>query len=497
MKQLIGRHTWFILIFSGLLATSCKVGKDYVRPELNLPETYRQTDSLADTVNIGEIPWRDFFTDSTLLTLIDTAIANNYDMRTALKNIEIANQSLRQARAAFLPEVSTQLAGVEKQWRSRDYYSSPSSNWYGQEGKGEAPEVLYVNQSQYFSELNVSWELDVWGKMRRQKESALAEYLQTYEARKAVQTALVAAIADGYYNLLMLDEQMEVAKRNLQLNDSTLQIVKLQRDAGEVTALAVQQTESQMLVAASLIPQLEQEIALQENTLMALTGRMPGDVRRSSKLDDFDAENELAAGVPLSMVANRPDVREAELALRSANAQAGVAQAYRYPTLTISASGGLNAMLPQNWFNIPGALFGGIIGGVTQPIFSGRRLKTQHEIAKLERDKAELNFQQVVLDAVNEVTNSLVMIEKLEEQHQIAEKRVATSRLGVKNANLLFRSGYATYLEVITAQSNALNSELDLVAIKQQQLNAKVALYKALGGGWKNAAQDDGQFPLQ
>lgn len=252
-----------------------------------------------------------------------------------------------------------------------------------------------------------------------------------------------------------------------------------------------------MLVAASLIPQLEQEIALQENTLMALTGRMPADVVRSSKLDDFVAENELTAGVPLSMVANRPDVREAELALRSANAQAGVAQAYRYPTLTISASGGLNAMLPQNWFNIPGALFGGIIGGVTQPIFSGRRLKTQHEIAKLERDKAELNFQQVVLDAVNEVTNSLVMIEKLEAQHRIAEKRVATSRLGVKNANLLFRGGYATYLEVITAQSNALNSELDLVAIKQQQLNAKVALYKALGGGWKDAAQNNGQLFLQ
>src|SRR5690606_14244673 len=181
--------------------------------------------------------------------------------------------------------------------------------------------------SQYFSEINVSWELDIWGKIRRQKESALAEYLQTYEARKAVQTALVAAIADGYYNLLMLDEQLEVARRNLQLNDSTLHIVKLQRDAGEVTALAVQQTESQMLVAASLIPQLEQEVTVQENTLMALTGRMPRDVVRSGRLDDFVTEDNLAAGVPLSMVANRPDVREAELALRSANAQVGVAQA--------------------------------------------------------------------------------------------------------------------------------------------------------------------------
>ncbi|WP_257658150.1 efflux transporter outer membrane subunit [Parapedobacter lycopersici] len=492
MKQSSMQYSRLALLFIPLLVASCNVGKDYVRPDLDLPDTYRQADSLnSDTTHIGDIPWRDFFTDSTLVGLIDTAIANNYDMQAALKNIEIANQSLRQSRAAFLPEVEAQLGGVNQQWRSRDYYSNPSSNWYERPGEGEPPENLYRLQSQYSSEINVSWELDIWGKIRRQKESALAEYLQTYEARKAVQTALVAAIADGYYNLLMLDEQLEVARRNLQLNDSTLHIVKLQRDAGEVTALAVQQTESQMLVAASLIPQLEQEVTVQENTLMALTGRMPRDVVRSGRLDDFVTEDNLASGVPLSMVANRPDVREAELALRSANAQVGVAQAYRYPALTINASGGLNAMLPQNWFNIPGALFGGIIGGVTQPIFSGRRLKTQHEIARLERDKAELGFQQVVLDAVNEVTNALAMIDKLHEQYEIAEKRVTTSRLGVKNANLLFRSGYATYLEVITAQSSALTSELDLVAVKQQQLNAKVALYKALGGGWKDVREDN------
>jgi len=295
----------------------------------------------------------------------------------------------------------------------------------------------------------------------------------------------VAAVAEGYYNLLMLDAQLEVAQRNLKLNDSTLQIVKLQRDAGEVSSLAIQQTQSQMLVAASLIPQLEQEIVIQENTLMALTGRMPDGVYRSSALTDWRMQETYDSGVPLQLLANRPDVREAELALRAANAEAGVAQAYRYPTLTIDATGGLNAMLPQNWFNIPGALFGGLISGVTQPIFSGRRLKTQHEITKLERDKAEIGFQQTVMDAVHEVTNALVMIDKLNEQHTIAEQRVATAQLGVKNANLLFKSGEATYLEVITAQSNALNSELDLVSIKQQQLNAKVTLYKALGGGWK------------
>lgn len=484
MKAII-RHTGLALISGCFLLSACKMGKDYVRPALPLTDTFRGSNQTTDSATIADIPWNDFFTDSMLTMLIDSAIVNNYDMQTALKNIEIANQSLRQSRAAFLPEIEAQLGGTNHQWRSRDFYGSPSSGWYDQEGEGSPPENLFMYQSQYASSIGVSWELDIWGKLRRQKESALAEYLQTFEAQKAIQTSLVAAIAEGYYNLLMLDAQLEVAQRNLKLNDSTLQIVKLQRDAGEVSSLAIQQTQSQMLVAASLIPQLEQEIAIQENSLRALTGRMPDSVYRSSALMDWRMQGAYDAGVPLQLLVNRPDVREAELALRAANADVGVAQAYRYPSLTIEASGGINAMLPQNWFNIPGALFGGIISGVTQPIFSGRRLKTQHEIAKLERDKAEISFQQTVMDAVHEVTNALVMIEKLNEQYAIGEQRVTTAQLGVKNANLLFKSGEATYLEVITAQSNALNSELDLVSIKQEQLNAKVALYRALGGGWK------------
>ena len=487
MKQITWQIGLVAVVFSLLLA-SCKVGRNYVRPETGLADTFlgaARPDSLTDTANIADIPWSDFFTDSMLMMLIDSAIANNFDMQAALKNIEIANQSVRQSRAAFFPQINAELGGTNHQWRSQDFYSSPSSGWYEREDHGTPPEDMYLYQSQYFSSISMSWELDIWGKLRRQKESTMAQYLQTFEAQKAIQTSLVATIAKGYYNLLTLDAQLEVAERNLRLNDSTLQIVRLQRDAGEVSSLAIQQTESQMLVAASLIPELEQQIAIQENALMALTGRMPDSVYRSSALTDWHMQETYDAGVPLQLLANRPDVREAELALRAANAEVGVAQAYRYPSLTIQAEGGLNAMLPQNWFNIPGALFGGLISGVTQPLFSGRRLKTRHEIAKLERDKAEIGFQHTVLDAVHEVTNALVMIDKLNEQLAITEQRVATAQLGVKNANLLFKSGEATYLEVITAQGNALNSELDLVSIKQEQLNAKVTLYKALGGGWK------------
>ncbi len=485
MKYAIRYIPILLAIAGALLVSACKVGKDYVRPELTLPVHYRGTDSLPDTTNIGRIPWREFFTDRFLVELIDSALSNNPDMRIALKNVEIANQSLRHSRAALLPQLEANLGNVNQQWRSRDFYSSPSSGWYNREGQPEPPENMYMYQSQFSSGLSLSWELDIWGKMRRMNEQAFAEYMQTFEGRNITQTALVAAISEGYYNLLMLDAQLEVARSNLRLNDSTLQIVRLQREAGEVTSLAVQQTENQLLTAAGLIPQLEQEISVQENTLMALTGRMPDSVRRSSQVERLIAIDTIAVGVPLHMVANRPDVRSAELELRAANAAVGVSQAYRYPALTINASGGVNAMLPGNWFNIPGALFGGIIGGLSQPVFAGRRLKTNYEIARLERDQAEISFQQTVLDAVSEVTNALISLQKQEEQLAIARKQVATSQLSVRSADLLFRSGEATYLEVITAQSNALNSELSLVQMQQEQFNTIITLYRSLGGGWR------------
>lgn len=471
-----------------LLMNACRVGKDYVRPETDLPDLYRYGGNFIDSteVSLSDVSWQDFFADTTLLHLIDLALINNYDMRKAVKNIEIANQYVFQSKAAYLPQLDAELAGINQQWRSDNFYSGPSSKWYGEDGPGDtAPNSLFQYQSQYYSMLSSSWEIDIWGKLRRQKEVAVAEYLQTDEARKAIQTSLVSSVAEGYYNLMMLDAQLEVARRNATLSDSTLRMVKLQYEAGEITALAVQQTESQKLIALSLVPSLEQDIAIQENMIMALTGQMPDRIERSGRLNDIKLRDSLEVGVPLQLVSNRPDVRMSELALQAANAEVGVAQAFRYPSLTLSANIGINAMLPQNWLNIPGSLIGGFIGGITQPVFSGRRLKTRHEVAKLERDKAELEFHQVILDAATEVSNALVKVEKLKERSGIAEQRVSTSELAVKNANLLFRSGYASYLEVITAQSNALNSELDLVRIKQQQLNAKVELYRALGGGWK------------
>lgn len=478
----------FLYLFIGVFSlVGCKVGEKYKQPDLHTPDTFRGTWDTEDSdSSLSQISWRQFFKDSSLVTLIDSALSYNYDLRIALKNIEIADRNLRINKLQYLPTVDANIATVNQQYRSKDFYGSASSKWYGQNGK-EAPESLAKYQSQYATGLEFSWEVDVWGKIAHQGDVLKAKWLDTQEAKTAIQTKLIANIATGYFNLLMLDAQIEVAKRNLQLNDSTLRMIKLQFDAGEITALAIQQTESQRLVAASLIPDLEKEITIQENSLRMLVGDMPNAVNRNNTLNDslVSFSQDISLGSPLDIIRNRPDIKQAEYGLIAANAEMNISQIMRYPQLSLSGVFGVNAMLAKNWFNIPGALLGGFAGELTAPIFRSKKLKNQYDVAKIEREKAELTFQRQVMEAVGEVSNTIITVDKQREQLSLAEQRVANSELAVKNASLLFKSGYATYLEVITAQSNALKSELDLVELKQRQLNACVSLYRALGGGWR------------
>jgi len=342
----------------------------------------------------------------------------------------------------------------------------------------------FVESYQAF--VGLSWEVDIWGKLRSQKEIVLAEYIQTYEASKAVQTQLVADIAQGFFNLLMLDRQLEIAKGNLALSDTFLRATQLLRDAGLTNTLAVQRAASQQQATALLIPQLEQSITIQENALQVLTGHLPGAISRSALLKDFVVADYLSAGLPIAMVSRRPDVRSDEMALMAANAQAGIAQANMYPALNLTAGGGLESFKASNWFNIPNSLFGLAAGTIAQPVFQRRQLKTQYEVAKLRREEAVIRFRQSVLQATGEVSDALVQIDKLKQQKDIATGQTDTLQRAVVNAKLLFRADLANYLEVITAQENLLLAELNLASIQRQHLSAMVELYRALGGGWKN-----------
>lgn len=462
-----------VLILLVTLLASCKVSKDYQRPELALPTEYRNV-PYGDTATIADMGWKEFFPDTTLQRLIERGITYNYDLQIALKRIDIAQQQVKQAKMLQLPSLDLRLAGT---------YNRPSKNSLN--GISASSFLKSNHIENYITSFDLSWEADIWGKIRRQQQATVGQYLQTYEATKAVQTRLVADIARGFFNLLMLDKQLEVAKHNLELSNNTLKLTNLLKDAGEVTSLSVQQSEAQREAIALLIPQLEQDITIQENALQVLTGQMPKSIDRQVKLSDFKATDSLATGVPAALVSRRPDVRAAEMSVLIANAQLGIAQASMYPSLIISASGGIESFKSSNWFNIPGSLFGIAAGTIARPIFARRQLKTNLEVAKIEREQSVLEFRQSVLNAVGEVSNSLVQTQKLKEQEAIASNQVNILTQAISNAQLLYQSDMANYLEVITAQGNALQAELNLAFIRSQSLVARVDLYRSLGGGWK------------
>ena len=456
-----------------VLLSACRMGKEYQRPELELPKQFNAV-AFSDTSSIAELEWKEFFTNPELQGLIDKGIKYNHDLLVAIKRIDISKVRVKQSKTLQLPEVEL---GVGAQ------ISRPSNNSLnGLSLKNFIGKSFVEN---YSAGVNISWEADIWGKIRGQKEIALNEYLQTTEAAKAVQTQLVADIAQGYFNLMMLDKQLDIARKNLLLSDSFVIATRLLKDAGIGNSLAIQQAESQKQATALLIPELEERIALQENALQVLTGQLPGSINRSKILNELPATQRLSAGLPIAMISRRPDVRSSELALIIANTQIGVAQANMYPALNITAGGGLESFKSSNWFNIPSSLFGLAAGSVAQPIFRRRELKTQYEIAKIERDQSVIQFRQSVLQAVQEVSDALVQIEKLEQQQEIAIAQVDTLKRAVFNAQLLFKSDMANYLEVITAQANSLESELNLATIRRRQLNSVVELYRSLGGGWK------------
>ena len=463
---------YIIAILTAASFAACKVGKDYRRPEVAVPAQFGR--AAASDSTVANASWRQFFPDATLQQLISDALVNNFDLQVALKRIESASAYVKQAKAAMLPSVTANATA------NTTIPSKNSLNGLSLEN------FLKTNHIEdYTLGVGISWEIDIWGKIRRQKEAALATYLQSFEAAKAIQTGLVANVANSYFNLLMLDEQLRIARSNVHLSDTIVQMIRMQKTAGDVTELAVQQAVIQQQAAELLIPQLEQAAAIQENAIRILMGQMPGTVARNTTLDRFKVWDELSTGVPAAVISNRPDVKASELGLKAANANVGVAQGAMYPALSLTANGGLNAYEIGKWFSIPNSLFGTVAGNIAQPIFQQRRLKTQVEVAKVERDQAVILFRQSVTNAVREVSDALVQLDKLQEQQTIATSRLETTQKAVFNARLLFRSGLANYLEVIAAQTSSLQAELAQADIRRQRLSAMVELYRSLGGGYQ------------
>lgn len=463
----------FLIFILVVTAVSCKTKVAYTEPDLQLPEEFRFT-ATADTASVANLEWKEFFKDPALQGLIEKGIAHNLDLQIALKQVASSQERLLQAKYLQYPDIGFGVSGQ---------ISRPSKNSMNGQSLN-----LFIGKNHvedYNAAFNLSWEADIWGKIKNQQEVSRMQYLQTYEATKAIQTQVVAAIAQGYYNLLMLDKQMDIAKSNLELSTNTLSITEKMWESGDTTSLGVQQATAQKQSTELLISQLLQNIAIQENALSILVGEAPNKVSRGIEMSDTSLSQDLSTGLPAKMVSRRPDVRQQELVLLESNSLVGIAQANMYPSLKITANGGINSFKFDNWFQIPASLFGSVLGGITQPIFQKRQLKTDLAVAKIQREKNVLAFRQSVLNAMGEVSDALVSNENLKVQEQKATEQVTTLKDGIKSAQMLYKGGLANYLEVITAQANSLQAELNLASVKRQRLSSIVDLYRALGGGWK------------
>tara|TARA_Y100000780_G_scaffold231353_1_gene256500 strand:- start:6683 stop:8083 length:1401 start_codon:yes stop_codon:yes gene_type:complete len=464
-KQLIYRI--FILGAVPLLLASCFAAKEYERPQELIDETYYRTDAIEqDSINMAVVSWRELFSDPILQEHIETGLENNIDIRVALQQILAAEAYFKQGKAGYFPTLDATAQMTHQELSSNSQFGG-----------------LFSSLDQYELSASLSWEADIWGKIRSNKRAFGAQYLQTVEAHKAVKTQLVAMIASSYYQLLALDEQLRVTEETIETRSSSLETTKALKEAGNVTEVGVKQTEAQLYTAQALRIDLINEIRLLENSFSILLGQQPGAIERDG-LRNQEIETSLKTGVPAQLLVNRPDVRASEFALINAFELTNVARSNFYPSLTLSASGGLQALQIDKLFDT-NSLFATIIGGLTQPIFNRRSIKTQYEVAQAQQEQARLQFKQALLTASREVSDALYTYEAATEKLDVKRKEFESYNTATEYSEELLDNGLANYLEVLTARENALNSSLDLINTRLTQLQSVVDLYEALGGGWQ------------
>lgn len=459
-----------ISLFTGMIVTSCVVGKKYSRADLNAPEKYREDITLTGDTILH--PWKSYYKDPMLVSLIEKALVKNNEVLIAMKSMEQLDLTYKQAKLSLLPTLDFD-AGA-----SRSYQSKNSLN-----GSLSAQFTSKDYLDDYSANLRLSWEADIWGKAAMQKRDAKAGYFAQKENLSALKTRIIVQVAQSYYNLLGLDEQLKIAQKNIDLSNSTLTMMQLQYNSGLISSLALYQTEAQKKTAELLVPLAEANIAVQENALQILCGEYPDSITRSGNLDVAELNVALSSGIPASLLSRRPDVKAAEYAVMSANAKTGLAKATMYPTLSLSPSIGINSFEFDTWFNFPGSVTKTIAANLVQPIFKKRELRTAYEIAILEQEKAVVQFKQSFIVAVGEVSDAMSKLKNADKRMELATEKSVSLDKATNDANLLYKSGMATYLEVIVAQNSALQNDLDVVAIKLEKLNAAINLYRALGGG--------------
>ncbi len=437
------------------------------------------TDSLA----ANDLSWKDYFKDPHLINLIDTAIANNFDAQVALHRVQAARSFLIMNRGALLPSINAvATAGVDK-------FGEYTLNGVGNYDTNLSEHIrgdrrIPTPTPDYFLGLRSSWEIDLWGKNRNRKRAAHRRFLASEKGRQFLITSLVSQVASLYYELIALDSELKILRRNIRLQEVGVDMITVQKAGGRATELALLQFKAQLLGTRSLETEKQQQIVEVENALNLLLGRYPRPIQRSKTIFEQELPAQVLAGVPSEMLLRRPDVQQAELELQAGKADVEAARAAFLPSLSINPYAGFNAFNAALLFE-PASLALGVLGGLTAPLFNYSMIRGQYAQSMAGSAEAYYNYQRALHNGYQEVVTNLKGIENSRKAYELRESEVAVLKDAVTTSNDLFMTGYATYLEVITAQRSVLEAELQLNNSRKTQFLYLIDLYRSLGGGWK------------
>jgi len=450
------------------LMTGCLMGPKYQRPAVNVPQEYRAPapQQAAQASSLGNEQWWQVYQDPVLTQLIHTAIAQNYDVRIAAARVLEAQAQVGITRANQLPSASVG-ANVFSEQNAKVTNLFPAYQVNGGE----------LN-------LSVIWNLDFWGKYRRQTEAARAQLLATEWGQRAVLSSLVANVAAAYFQLRALDSELEISQRTLASRQQSVKLTRVLESHGSGSGLDVSQAEQLVYTASETIPDLERQIEQQENVLSVLLGENPQSISRGRALTEQPVPEIVPAGLPSELLERRPDIRQAEQIMVAANAQIGVAKASFFPSLSLTGTGGLESNALHQFISQPSETWSAA-AGVTQPVFQGGALRSGLRLARANWQEAVFSYQQSVQNALEQVSNSLIASQKNREFREQQELLTQAAQQTDQFSEVLYKNGGASYLQVLTSETNYFSAELNLVQAQLNERLALVQLYQALGGGWQ------------
>ena len=442
----------------------------------SVPEQYPHY--TTDTLTIAQLSWRTYFADSNLVALIDTALKNNQELNIVLQEIEISKNEIRAREGEYLPFVNIGVgAGVDK---GASYTRQGSLDKLLDENGKSLPELL----GDFTVGANASWEVDIWSKLRNAKDASVKRYLASIEGKNFMVTRLIAEIADAYYELMALDNLLGIIEQNIEIQSNALKVVTQQKEFARVTQLAVNRFNAQLLNTRNRQFEIKQKIVETENRINTLTGRFPKPIERSSDTFLTMQLDSIQAGIPAQLLQNRPDIQRAEYILAAAKLDVEVAKANFYPSLRLRAGIGFQAFNPMFLIN-PASLLYNLLGDIIAPLINRNALEAAYNTATLQQIQAVYAYEQTVLNAYADVLNQFAKLDNFSKSYDTKNKEVEILMQSIMIANNLFNSAKADYSEVLLTQKEALEAKTDAVEIKVKQLQGKVSIYRALGGGWR------------